>query len=196
MDELIEGLRHWTAHHAGIDGTVHSHAVGSTLIDPMIPPDGVEALADLAPEQIVLTNRHHWRDAAELVERYGCRVRCHQAGLHEFADGRAVVDGFAWGDELAPGVEALRVGVLCDEETALHIALEGGVLLFADALINWDGIGFVPDYLLGDDPEAIKRGIAERVAQLLDEREFEHLLFAHGDPVIGGGRAALERFVG
>jgi hypothetical protein len=28
---------------------------------------------------------------------------------------------------------------------------------------------------------------------LLDER-FEHLLFAHGDPLVGGGRPALQAF--
>ncbi len=55
-------------------------------------------------------------------------------------------------------------------------------------------LGFVPDSLLGDDPEAIKDGLTERFRPLL-ERDFDHLLFAHGDPIIGDGNDALRRFV-
>ena len=40
--------------------------------------------------------------------------------------------GFAFGDELAPGVRALEVGVLCPEETALHIAVGDGFLIVKD----------------------------------------------------------------
>lgn len=194
MEEPLPGLRHWSAVHPSIGLTVHSFAVGSTWVDPLLPAGGVDEIGEPAPEQIVLTNRLHWRSCGELVERFGCPVRCHAAGLHAFADGRPV-EGFEWGDRLAIEIEALRVGVLCAEETALHVALEGGVLAFADAVVNMDGIGFVPDALLGDDPEAIKGGVRERVAELIDQVAVEHLLFAHGEPVIGGGRAALERFV-
>jgi hypothetical protein len=48
--------------------------------------------------------------------------------------------------------------------------------------------------LIGEDPETVKAKIRERCEVLLDER-FEHLLFAHGDPLIGGGRPALQAFV-
>jgi hypothetical protein len=34
-----------------------------------------------------------------------------------------------------------------------------------------------------------------RVEGLLTQREFDHLLFAHGDPIIGGRKAALCVFV-
>jgi len=30
--------------------------------------------------------------------------------------------------------------------------------------------------------------------RLLDEQEFDNLLFAHGDPLVGGGRSALQAF--
>ena len=80
----------------------------------MVPAGGIEALG-AEPQRIVLTNRHHYRDS----DRFGCPVLCHEAGLHEFDGG---VEGFAFGDELAPGVRALEVGVLTPEETALHLA--------------------------------------------------------------------------
>jgi hypothetical protein len=47
---------------------------------------------------------------------------------------------------------------------------------------------------MGDDPEAVKRGLRDAFAELL-ERDFDHLLFAHGTPVVGGGKAALEAFL-
>jgi hypothetical protein len=51
-------------------------------------------------------------------------------------------------------------------------------------------VDFVPDNLIGDDPEGVKTRIRERCAALLEET-FDHLLFAHGEPLIGEGREAL-----
>ena len=53
----------------------------------------------------------------------------------------------------------------------------------------------VPDSLM-DDPQETKQGIQDACRGLLErDFEFEHLLFAHGEPVVGGGREALEQFV-
>jgi hypothetical protein len=47
----------------------------------------------------------------------------------------------------------------------------------------------------GDGDEiARKDGLKEAFRGLLT-RDFEHLLFAHGDPLIGGGKAALRDFL-
>ena len=54
-------------------------------------------------------------------------------------------------------------------------------------------MGFVPDGLLGDDPEQVRADITAAVSGLLETQEFAHVLFAHGDPVVGGGRDALAR---
>ena len=53
---------------------------------------------------------------------------------------------------------------------------------------------FVPDPLLGDKPEEIKQGLKQAYARVL-ELEFDHLLFAHGLPWIGGAKTALRDFV-
>jgi hypothetical protein len=53
-----------------------------------------------------------------------------------------------------------------------------------------DGLAFVPDELLGDDPAAIRSGLLARFDDLL-ELDWQHLLLAHGDPVIGSGKSAL-----
>ena len=198
MDEIHEGLLHWTAYRDTIGADVHSyfHTASGTLIDPMEPVQGLEAVArERRPERIVLTNRHHYRHSDRFREAFGCPVLCHEAGLHEFEDG-AGVEGFAFGDELAPGVTALEVGVLTPEETAVLLAGGGGALAFADALIRGrhGELGFVPDPLLGDDPPAIRDGLRAAFHRLATEHEFDALLLAHGDPVTTGGRSALRTF--
>lgn len=197
MDEPLPGLLHWTTYHEGIGQTVHSHAhvASGVVFDPRLPEGGVDALgAALVPSVVVLSNRHHLRHAADIAAAYGCPIRCHEAGLHEFADGPDV-EGFAWGDEVAPGVTAVEVGVLCPEETALRIDAGPGALLIADAVIRVDGeLAFVPDFLLGDDPEGVKAGLRARLGTIVDDGGFDALLFAHGAPLASGGRDALARF--
>jgi hypothetical protein len=191
MEQIAPGLLDYGAFHDGIGMTVHSHYVceSGVLIDPMRP----DAPLPTTPQVVVLTNRHHLRHATD----FDCPIRCHEAGLHEFEGSGVRVDGFAWGDELAPGVRALEVGVLCPEESALHIAVGDGFLAFADSIVRDDDgrLTFVSDYLLGDDPPAIRGGLRDAFARLLDEVQFDGLLLAHGEPTGNGGRAELEEFV-
>jgi hypothetical protein len=135
-------------------------------------------------------DRHHLRHAPELAEHFGCPILCHEAGLHEFSDGPDV-QGFAFGERLADDVVALEMDAICPEDTVLRIEHGGGALLFADSLIRYGEVGFVPDELIGEDPEGVKREIRDRCAALLEDERFEHLLFAHGEPLPGGGEAAL-----
>lgn len=196
MDEIVDGIWHWSAYHDGIGTDVHSHfhAPSGTLVNPMEPPEGIGALerTGSAPRRIVLSNRHHRRHCL----RFGALpVLVHAAGLHEYADDQDLdVRGFAFGDELAPGVVAHEVGVLTPEETAL--AVDGRALLFADAVIRGPGgeLAFVPDALLGKDPAAIRAGLRERFVQLAEAVEFDALLLAHGAPLATGGRASLRAF--
>jgi hypothetical protein len=196
VEEIRPGLHHWTALHPRIRIEVSSYFVepSRTLIDPMLPEEGVEWFRDRPPERVVLTNRHHYRDSAAFEAELGIPVLCHEAGLHEF-EGGPQVEGFAFGDRLAGGLVALEVGVICPEETALLIDTAGGALAFADGLVRYGGeLGFVPDSLLGDEPAAVKRGLVDAFARLADH-EPECLLFAHGEPLVGGGAEALRRFV-
>jgi hypothetical protein len=197
IEEIFPGVLHWTAFRDTIGADVHSYCVPESLavIDPMEPPEGLDWFEQQRPERILLTNRHHYRHSGRFVDRFGCRVLCHRAGLHEFYGGPAV-DPFSFGDEVAPGITAQRVAVLTPEETAFHITAGGGALSFADAVIRRDGgaLDFVSDHLLGDDPEAVKAGLRESFRELL-ELEFDNLLFAHGAPLVGGGKDALREFV-
>lgn len=197
MEEILPGIYHWTTFHEGIGQPVHSYLLAgdapAVLIDPRVPDEGLEWFSTLPPSHAFLTNRHHYRHSGRFREAFGLTVRCHRAGLHEFVQGEEVVP-FDHGDELPGGLLALPVGVLCPEETALYWPAEG-VIALGDAVIR-DGkeLGFVPDAYMGDDPAAVKAGLRDSLAQLL-ERDFDHLLFAHGEPWIGGARAGLRRFV-
>ncbi len=201
MDELAPGLWHWTAFRDTIRRTVHSayDERTRTLIDPMVPDEGVAWFAEHAPpERIVLVNRHHLRHSARFVDRFGCSVHCHEAGLWDLRDRGVRVAGFRFGDALAPGIVAHRVAAICPEEAALHIVDErhGGALAVADGVIRGEdgGLAFVSDFLLGEDPEGVKRGLADAYAQLAETLEFDVLLLAHGEPLVGGAREALGAF--
>ena len=199
MNEVLPGVLHWTTYHEGIGEPVHSHfAVESAaLIDPRVPEDGVEAIARYGrPERILLSNRHHLRHSEQFAAAFGCPIRCHEAGLHEFGNGPDV-QGFRFGDEVAPGITALEMGALTPEDTVFRLAAGPGALLFADGLIRRSdgGLDFVSDPLMGDDPAGVKAGLRASLRRLLDE-DFDALLFAHGDPLPSGGHDALARFVG
>jgi hypothetical protein len=199
--ELVPGIHHWTARHPRIKIRVSSYYLepAGVLLDPILPEDVALdwfAERDPAPQQIVLTNRHHYRHSDEFREALGgIPVRASSPGMHEFEDGPQV-DPFEFGDELAPGVRAIEIGGICPDDTALHIDLAGGTIAFADGLVRPPGGGplsFVPDGLMGE-PERDKQALRDSLRGLL-ERDFENLLFAHGDPLVGGGKQALREFL-
>jgi hypothetical protein len=197
MREILPGIHHWTALHPRIRQPVSSYYVepAQMLIDPLVPREGLAWFEDRPPQQIVLTNRHHYRQSDRFSGEFDCIVRCSELGLHEF-EGGADVEGFAFGEELAPGITAVEVGAICPDETALHIAVGDGVVAFADGLTRPGGgsLAFVPDFLMGDDPKAVKNGLVAAFRDLLG-LGFDSLLFAHGDPLVGGGKRALEDLV-
>ena len=88
------------------------------------------------------------------------------------------------------------MGALTPEDTVFRLSAGPGALLFADGLVRpADGeLAFVSDWLMGDDPEGVKRGLVASLRRLLDE-DFDALLFAHGEPMASGGRDALRAFV-
>ena len=197
--EVLPGVHHWTRTHPRIHQVVSSYYVepAGVLIDPLVPREGLEWFAGRRkPELVVMTIRHHLRDSERFAEAFGCELLCHEAGLHEFAGGPDVKP-FRFGDELAPGITALEVGALSPEETALHVRYGDGAIAFGDGLTRAGGgrLRFVPDVLIGEDPARVKRELTAAFARLVD-LEFDTLLFAHGDPLVGGGDAALRQFVG
>jgi hypothetical protein len=198
MEEIAPGVYHWSARHPRTGGQAHSHfdEPSRTLLDPMVPEDGLDWFAGgRHPERIVLTNRHHYRQSAEFLERFECPVLCHAEGLHEFEGTDREVEGFDPPSELVAGITAFPVGAICPDETAVRIGGAEPAMCFADGLVRRDGeLGLASDGLLGDDPEGIKEGLRDAYRALL-ELDFDTLLFAHGEPLVGGGKDALRTFV-
>jgi hypothetical protein len=200
MQEIADGLWHWTARHDHINAEVSSYYLSSerVLLDPMIPAAGLDWFEQHgAPEHILLTNRHHDRDAWRLRDAFGCTVHCVRAGVHEL-DGRGPVAAFDFGDELPGGAVVFEVGAICPDETALHIPAHRA-LACADGVVRWSGpdgeLAFVPDRLM-DDPEGTRAGLRDAYRGLVEELDFDLLLLAHGNPVLSGAREALRAFVG
>jgi hypothetical protein len=197
VEEIAPGLWHWTARHDQINMDVSSYYLlpERVVIDPMVPPEGLEWFEQREPpEHVLLTNRHHDRHAWRLREAFNCTVHCIRDGLHEL-EGRGPVEAFDFGDELPGGAVAFEVDAICPDETALHIAAKRA-LACADGVVRWpgqSGLAFVPDQFM-DDPEQTKAGLRDAYLRLLD-LDFELLLLAHGEPIVARGKEALLAFV-
>lgn len=210
--EIRPGLFHWTATHPKIQIQVSSYwlAPAGVLLDPLLPPGGLEWLrAAGPPKHVILTNRHHWRHCSEIVAAFDCPVWCNEEGLHELEGepGYDHVRGFRAGDLLPDGIESHEVGVLCPDETALRFTLPSGgaCLAVADGVVRVDEslrgdgpLAFVPDSLIADEPkqvESAKRQLRAGYRRLC-ELEWDTLLLAHGLPLVGDGKEKLRAFVG
>jgi hypothetical protein len=191
MQEIAPGIWHWTARHPKHGLEVSSYWLPDlkVLLDPLAVPDGVESV-----EEVILSNRHHRREAFEAGERFGATVRAPRVGLHEF-DEDDPVEPYDFEEPLAGGaITPHQVTELWPDDCVLHIP-SLNALAIADTVMHYgDELSLVPDQYM-DDPEAERRGIRDGLARLAEQLEFEHLLLAHGTPIAGRGRDALLRFV-
>jgi hypothetical protein len=191
VHELTPGIRHWSAIHPNLGMEVSSYWLPGlrTLIDPLAVPDEVEDV-----DQIVLSNRHHKRDAFAARERFGAHLRVPRAGLHDFA-ADDLVEPYEFGEPLPGGeITPYRVTELWPDDGVLHIPALAA-LAIADTVVNDNlRLEFVPDRYM-DDPAAERKGIRDGLTRLAGELDFEHVLFAHGPPIPGDGRARLLDFL-
>ena len=207
MRKLLPGLTHWRAFHQDIGHDVdcyHAESEGVTyLLDPLLPEGGIEFLQQVAPpSHIYMTNRLHDRSCADCARAVDATVWCNRHGLHEYVDDPLDVQPFDAGDVLPGGVCTIEVGLLCPDETALLLPIDTGVLAIADSLIRFDfanrthdgAIGFVPDSLIGDDAEHIKTQTKALYLDVCDSYAFDHVIFAHGEPLIGDAKQQLRSF--
>jgi hypothetical protein len=197
MQLLLPGVWHWTTVHErwGIEISSYYLADERVLIDPRVPPEGLEWFEErAAPVASLLTNRHHYRHAGRFHERFGTPAFVNRLGLQEFTKGEPV-QGFAAGDELPGGVLAVEVGGICADETALYSAAHRAVAV-ADGVVRMPSdapLDFVPDDLMYDPPRT-KARLLDAYERVLD-LDFDALLLAHGHPMPQGGKEALRRFV-
>jgi hypothetical protein len=202
LREILPGIFHWTAVHPEIRVPVHCHYLEPQriLLDPLVPGEGLDWFARRGPPRhILLTNRLHSRQSAQFANAFGCEIWCNAEGLDHFGeDGELpglAVRGFRAGERLPGGVRSFEIGELCPDETAFWIPGAEPALAIADGIVRDErgALGFVPDELIGDDPEATKRALKAAYRRLLS-LDFDHMIFAHGEPWIGGAKRALASF--
>ena len=121
MDEIARGIYRWSAFRDTIDSDVNSYYVepAATVLDPMLPPDGLDWFAGRNVDRVVLTNRHHYRDSDRFHDRFGIPVLVVEQGLHE-VEGKPGVQSFAFGEEVVPSITAHAIDPSWPDEGALR----------------------------------------------------------------------------
>jgi glyoxylase-like metal-dependent hydrolase (beta-lactamase superfamily II) len=215
--ELAPGLWRWTARHPdwtpeqggpeGWEPEVASYHCESgsdlLLIDPIVPDDGDDRdrfwraldrdVERVGKPNVVLTCAWHARSTGAVLDRYGgVRLWTFADGVDELPSGVAATDPFRPGDQLPGGAVAIA-GLVFDKMADVLVWLPShSALVAGDTLIGGGpaGIRVCPDSWLGDaDPAAARAALRERLEDVAAER----VLPTHGEPLLSGARAALDR---
>jgi glyoxylase-like metal-dependent hydrolase (beta-lactamase superfamily II) len=210
VSRIANGLWRWTARRPEWPddvGAVYCETPdGVVLVDPLVPADepGVEAARfwealDRDVERVggdvhvLVTVFWHVRSTAQVVERYGARVWAPRSGKGAIERrAGAVTDPYRPGDELPGGIRAFRTARAAEVVYWLpeHRALVPGDVLIADAehALRLCPESWLPEAKTLDDLRASLRPLLELPC--------ERVLVSHGEPVLAGGHAALERALG
>lgn len=197
MTSLPAGLRHWRAIHPDLHADVSSYALveEGVLLNPLLPDGDASVLEGVTVRAVVLNNRLHVRDVERLGAPDGVSVHAPTPGIEDLAELAVDVEGYADGDELPGGLRAIEVGGLSPDEFALHLPQYRALAVADGVMRKGEGeLEAMPDSLLGDDPDAVRAALAQAFGRLAEELDFDHLLLAHGDPVIGDGREQLRAY--
>jgi hypothetical protein len=187
LREIARGLRRWTSWHDHWEEDVGSVAVdtsdGLVLIDPLDPPPELGQ-----PAHVLVTVYWHAREAAGLKARTWAPSRSLRPLANRGVEAENAADGLPGGIRAFPTARAAEAVYWLPEHRALVV---GDVLLGAGAKPRPtdDALRLCPERWLG---KATQDDLRESLRPLLD-LPVEHVLVSHGAPVLGGGKAALER---
>jgi hypothetical protein len=187
LREIAPGLRRWTSWHDHWEEDVGSVAVdtsdGLVLIDPLDPPPELGQ-----PAHVLVTVYWHAREAAGLKARTWAPSRSLRPLANRGVEAENAADGLPGGIRAFPTARAAEAVYWLPEHRALVV---GDVLLGAGAKPRPtdDALRLCPERWLG---KATHDDLRESLRPLLD-LPVEHVLVSHGAPVLGGGKAALER---
>ena len=163
---------------------------GNVVIDP--PPVSDLDLAQMetlgSVHQILITNRNHIRWSCELRVKFNAEIRMNSADAQ--SEDMISDHNFGDGDMLAGFLKAV---VIPDNKSPGETALyweEKKILFLGDALIGKPpgDVSLLPPEKYADIEKA-RAGI-----QVLDDLNFDSLLMGDGDPIVTGGKKAIERF--
>ena len=185
--EVAPGLRRWTAWHDHWEEDVGSLAVdtadGLVLIDPIEPPPELRR-----PAHVLITVYWHGRDAGKLEAQRWAPSRSVRPLANRGIEADSAAEGLPGGIRAFQTARAAEVVYWLPEQQAL---VAGDVLLGAGAKprATDEPLRLCPERWLGKGTHADLRASLRPLLDL----PVEHVLVSHGAPVLGGGRAALER---
>jgi hypothetical protein len=185
--EVARGLRRWTAWHDHWEEDVGSLAVdtadGLVLIDPIEPPPELRR-----PAHVLITVYWHGRDAGKLEAQRWAPSRSVRPLANRGIEADSAAEGLPGGIRAFQTARAAEVVYWLPEQQAL---VAGDVLLGAGAKprATDEPLRLCPERWLGKGTHADLRASLRPLLDL----PVEHVLVSHGAPVVGGGRAALER---
>ena len=203
MQEVAARLWRWTAYYPewkDVVGCVYYEADDAVvLIDPLVPADEADRFwaaleRDLErarkPLHVLITVFWHARSTGEVVARRGAHVWAPTRGRAPIERRTGTVtDVFRPGDPLPGGIEALPTARASEVVFWLpkHRTLVPG-----DMILGADGgaLRLCPDSWLPSGTTRVQ--LAESLRPLL-ELPIARVLVSHGEPVLSGGRKAVER---
>jgi hypothetical protein len=210
MEKLTEGLWRWTARHPewhpgefGAEVACFAAQAGDTtlLIDPLLPPEPQPVL-DVVDKQlgdrlaILITIPYHVRSSEKLWKRYRkdaeTTIHGHRACAKRLTD-KSGFEEIDPGAPLPAGVTAHTIGNPRRYEMPLHVPSHDA-LIFGDAIAETDGrlVMWSADKVDEKVATFYRERFAPSVRPLL-ELGAENVLVTHGEPIMGGGKAALRR---
>jgi glyoxylase-like metal-dependent hydrolase (beta-lactamase superfamily II) len=196
LREIRPGLWRWVTFHPEWRQDVGSVACEGgddlVLIDPLLESD--KALDGLVkrvgkPVSVLVSVYWHTRSADVVARRHGARVLAPSGGKAAVGRRAPTTESFRIGDPLPGGVEAFptvrgsEVVYWIPEHRAV---VPGDVLLGADG----GGLRLCPQGWLPS--RKTQPQLAQSLRPLLD-LPVARVLVSHGEPVLRGGRAALDR---
>ena len=197
MKEITPGVWTWSVfnHERGINFNGHmvANEDGCVLIDPppMTDQDLDQAETQGPPSAIIITNRHHTRDAMTPASRFKARVLMHELDAEAIPPSVRLGGVFRGGDTLPGGL--LVITLMAQKspgETALLLPKANAIIL-GDALIGKPPGHFT---LLPDDKFADVAHARDGLRRLLDF-PFEAVLVGDGQSILTGGRRAVSEFL-
>jgi glyoxylase-like metal-dependent hydrolase (beta-lactamase superfamily II) len=196
LRELRPGLWRWTTFHPEWKQNVGSVAYEGddalVLIDPLLESDdAVDDLVRRVGKQpvVLVTVFWHTRSADLVARRHGARVLGPAGGKAAVRRRAPTMEAFGPGDPLPGGVEAFATARASE---VVYWVPEHRALVPGDVLLGAEGGGvrMCPRSWLPASKTLDQ--LAASLRPLLDLR-VARVLVSHGEPVLRGGRAALER---
>jgi hypothetical protein len=187
LREIAPGLRRWTSWHEHWEEDVGSVALdtpdGIVLIDPLDPPPELGR-----PAHVLVTVYWHAREAAGLKARTWAPSRSLRPLANRGVEAENAAVGLPCGIRTFQTARAAEAVYWLPEHRALVV---GDVLLGAGAKprATDEPLRLCPERWLG---KATHGDLRASLRPLLD-LPVEHVLVSHGAPVLGSGKAALER---